>query len=63
MRRVLAAAFAELLELKTTGGRLLVLGRRVVPLFAVTALKSNNVSHIKPFPRRSKISNLKFQIY
>jgi hypothetical protein len=35
---MLAAALAELLELKTAGGSLLVLGRRIVPLFAVAAL-------------------------
>jgi hypothetical protein len=38
MRRMLPAALAEFLELKTSGRGLLVLGRRVVPLFAVTAL-------------------------
>jgi hypothetical protein len=38
VRRVLATALAELLELKTAGGGLLVLGRRIVPLFAVAAL-------------------------
>jgi hypothetical protein len=31
---VLAAAIAELRELQATGGRLLVLRRRVIPLFA-----------------------------
>jgi hypothetical protein len=35
---MLPATFAELLELKAARGRLLVLGRRVVPLFAVAAL-------------------------
>jgi hypothetical protein len=35
---VLAASLAELFELKPTGCRLLVLGRRVIPLFAIAAL-------------------------
>ena len=35
---MLPAPFAELLELETARGRLLVLGRRIVPLFAVAAL-------------------------
>ena len=38
MRRVLTATVAELLEFQALGRRLAVLGRRVVPLFAVTAL-------------------------
>jgi hypothetical protein len=35
---VLAAPLAELLELKPTSGGLLVLGRRIIPLFAIAAL-------------------------
>ena len=38
MGGVLAATVAELLELQPFGRRLPILGRRVVPLFAVTAL-------------------------
>jgi hypothetical protein len=38
MRRVLAATVAEFLEFQPFGRRLPVLGRRVVPLFAVAAL-------------------------
>jgi hypothetical protein len=38
MRRVLAATVAEFLEFQPFGRRLPILGRRVVPLFAVTAL-------------------------
>jgi hypothetical protein len=38
VRRVLAASSAEFLELQPFGRRLPVLGRRIVPLFAVTAL-------------------------
>ena len=38
MRRVLAATGAEFLEFQPLGRRLPVLGRRVIPLFAVTAL-------------------------
>jgi hypothetical protein len=43
---VLPAAFAEFLELETAGGRLLVLRRRVVPLFAIRTLKSDDFTHI-----------------
>jgi len=35
---VLAAPLAELFELKPPGGGLLVLGGRVIPLFAIAAL-------------------------
>jgi hypothetical protein len=38
MRRVLAATVAEFLEFQPFRRRLPVLGRRIVPLFAVTAL-------------------------
>ena len=38
MRRVLAAALAKLAELQAAGRSLLVLGRRVVSLFALVAL-------------------------
>jgi hypothetical protein len=38
VRRVLAATVAEFLELQPFRRRLAVLGRRIVPLFAVTAL-------------------------
>ena len=46
MRLVLAAAVTELLELETAGGRLLVLGRRVVPLLALSALQCHNFPHL-----------------
>ena len=45
MRRVLAAGVAELGELQTAGGRLLVLGRRVVAVLALGALESDNFAH------------------
>ena len=44
---VLAAAVAELLELETASGRLLVLRRRVVPLLAHRALQIHDFPHIK----------------
>jgi hypothetical protein len=44
MRRVLAADAAELLQLQPLGHRLPVLGRRIVPLFAFTALQLNDFS-------------------
>src|SRR5215831_12612472 len=45
MRRVLAAELAELVVLETPCGGLLVLGRRVVPVLAITALQRNDFSH------------------
>jgi hypothetical protein len=44
MRRVLAAAAAEFLELQPFRRRLPVLGGRIIPLFAITALQRNNFS-------------------
>jgi hypothetical protein len=44
MRPVLAAVRAELLHLKTLGGRLLVLGVRVVPVFTFLTLERNDFS-------------------
>jgi hypothetical protein len=38
MRRMLAATSAEFLEFQPLGRRLPILGRRIIPLFAVTAL-------------------------
>jgi len=38
MRRVLAATTAEFLEFQPLGRRFAVLGRRIIPLFAITAL-------------------------
>jgi hypothetical protein len=38
VRRMLPAALTELFELQTARRGLLVLGRRIVPLFAVAAL-------------------------
>jgi hypothetical protein len=55
MRGVLAAAITELLELEATGGRLLVLRRRVIALFALTALQCHNFTHFLILPD----SNLK----
>jgi hypothetical protein len=46
VRLVLAAAGTKLLELETAGGRLLVLGRRVVPLLALSALQCHNFPHL-----------------
>jgi len=40
-----AAEVAELLELETSGGGLLVLGRRVVPVLTVRALEGNDFAH------------------
>jgi hypothetical protein len=44
VRRVLAATAAEFLELKPLCRRLPVLGGRIIPLFAITALQRNNLS-------------------
>jgi hypothetical protein len=46
VRLVLAAAVTELLELQTAGGRLLVLGGRVVPLLALSALQCDDFPHL-----------------
>src|SRR6201995_4945654 len=54
MCRVLAAAVAELLELETAGGRLLVLRRRVVPLLAIRALQCDDFAHLSILPHRSQ---------
>jgi hypothetical protein len=42
VRRVLAALLAELLELKTLGRRLAILGRGIVSVLAISALKLTN---------------------
>jgi hypothetical protein len=41
---MLAATAAEFLELQPFRRRLPVLGRRIIPLFAITALQRNNFS-------------------
>jgi hypothetical protein len=46
VRMVLAAAIAELGELETAGGRLLVLGGRVIALFALSALQCDDFPHL-----------------
>jgi hypothetical protein len=50
MRGVLAALSTELREFQTLGRGLLVLGRRVVPVFAITALQCDYFSHIPLLP-------------
>ena len=51
MRRVLAAPAAEFFKLQPLRGRLTVLGGRIIPLFAITALHRNNLSgHTKTAP-------------
>jgi hypothetical protein len=42
---MLPATFAELRELEAARGRLLILGRRVIPLFAIRTLQSNDFTH------------------
>jgi hypothetical protein len=44
VRCVLAAPVAELLQFQTVRRRFAVLGRRIVPLFAITTLQRNNLS-------------------
>jgi hypothetical protein len=44
VRRVLAATVAEFLKLQPFRRRLPVLGGRIIPLFAITALQRNNLS-------------------
>src|SRR5258708_4167845 len=43
---VLAAGVTELGELEAAGGRLLVLGGRVIPVFALRALQCNDFTHL-----------------
>jgi hypothetical protein len=50
MRRVLAATVAEFLEFQPFRRRLPVLGRRIIPLFAIAALQRNNLSGHKTAP-------------
>ena len=42
MRRMLPAPVAELLQFQTIRCRFAVLGLRIIPLFAITALQRNN---------------------
>jgi hypothetical protein len=46
--RVLAARVAELGELETARGGLLVLGGRVVPVLAYRTLQADDLAHISP---------------
>jgi hypothetical protein len=51
MRRVLAATLAKLLHLNPVGRGLAILGRRIIALFAITALHSNDFTgHLKTAP-------------
>ena len=51
MRRMLPATLAELLHLQPVRSCLPILGGRIVPLFAITALHCNNFSgHKKTAP-------------
>ena len=44
--RVLAARIAKLLRLQPVGMLLPILGRRVIPVFAIVALQRNNFAHL-----------------
>jgi hypothetical protein len=53
---VFAAAVTELRELETACGRLLVLGRRVIPLLAHRALQCHNFPHfLLPFGQQCSV--------
>jgi hypothetical protein len=56
VRLVLAAAVTELLELQTAGGRLFILGRRVIPLLALSALQCYDFPHSNPFNYSEKVN-------
>jgi hypothetical protein len=58
MRRVLPAPAAELLQLQPFRHRLPVLGGRIVPLFAITALQRNDLSGHGPLPKIAASSEL-----
>ena len=60
MRLVLAAAATKLLELQAARGRLLVLGRRVIPLLALGALQCHNFPHILYLFNPSKFPDASF---
>ena len=48
---MLAAPVAELFQLQPVRRRFTVLGRRIIPLFAITALHGNDFSgHLKTAP-------------
>ena len=50
MVRMLTARIAELGHLETAGGGLLVLGRRVIPVFALRTLQCDDLAHwVLPF--------------
>jgi hypothetical protein len=51
MRRMLAATITEFFEFQPLCRRFPVLGRRIIPLFAITALQRNNLSGHKTAPR------------
>lgn len=50
VRGVLAAGIAELRELESASGGLLVLGGRIVPVLALGALQSDNLAHLSKSP-------------
>jgi hypothetical protein len=53
---VLAATGTELRELQATGGRFFVLCRRVVALFALSALQSYDFPHFNSFQNSNPLS-------
>jgi hypothetical protein len=64
MRRMLAASAAEFLQFHTVRRRLPILGRRIVPLFAITALQRNDFSgHKKPLLAISSQLKTKIKIF
>jgi hypothetical protein len=55
---MLAAAVTELLELETACGRLLVLGGRVIPLLALSALQRDDFPHVQiPFSEQCTVDS------
>jgi hypothetical protein len=61
MRSVLAAAITKLLQLQAAGGRLLVLGGRVIPFLTLGALQCHNFPHIQnPFSDRFSVVSGQF---
>ncbi len=61
VRRVLAADAAELFQLKALRHRLPVLGRRIVPLFAISALQRDDLSGHKQLLAFSSIPNVSLE--
>jgi hypothetical protein len=63
VRLVLAAAGTKLLELQAARGRLLVFGRGVVPLLALSTLQCDDFPHLPILPEfQSSVLSRQFSV-